>query len=146
MTKRKITVKASGFKKLIPVKVLEKRVWLLCKELTRKTYGYTCYTCGKENLTPFQCHTGHFRKKSLMPMQMKYDLRILRPQCPQCNLFQDGNEGAYATQLIRDHGAGYVLQIDDDIKYFKQNLFGATESREFLQNLIAEYKGLLAKS
>lgn len=141
MTKRKVTVKA-----LPKVKDLEKKVWELCKQITRKRYGYTCYTCGKDNLTSFQCHTGHFRKKSLMPMQMKYDLRILRPQCAGCNLFQDGNEAAYATQLIRDHGAEYVLKIDDDIKHYKQNLFGAADSREFLQNLIVEYKDILAKS
>lgn len=144
--RRKTPLKRKSSKPKLPtVRSLEQKVWELCKQITRKRYGNTCYTCGKTDLTPYQSHTGHFRKKSILPMQMKYDLRLLRIQCPGCNLFQDGNEGAYAIQLLKDEGPEYLLKLDEDIKYHKNNLMGAVDSRIFLQSLIEEYKNILGE-
>lgn len=135
-------------KKLPTIKSLEKKAWELCKQIVRKKYknssgNWTCYSCGEPIYEAGKCHTGHFMKKGSLPMALKYDLRILRPQCVGCNLFKDGNESAYAIHLLKDHGEKYLLQLDEDVKYHKGHTMGTMESREFLQNLIEEYKKIL---
>jgi hypothetical protein len=132
--------------KLPKVKTLEAKVWDLCRSITRIRYPNTCFTCGKENLEGKQWHTGHFIKKRKLPFEMKYDLRILRPQCQYCNLRQNGNEGMYAINIIKTEGVEYLLEIDKDIKLFSSlEPMNQPQQREYLENLIISYKNILDK-
>ena len=136
--------------KLASVSSLEKKVWILCKMLVRKYWCRSdmtafCFTCNK-HLKDFEdMHTGHWRKKSILPMSHKYDLRMLKIQCPGCNLFRNGNEAEYTIRLMKLYGEDWVNNLDREWKTAKLNLKGSAENREFLVNLINDYSTQLAK-
>lgn len=128
-------------RKLPKIKTLENKLWILCKEITRLKYTNTCFTCGKENLQGKELHTGHFLKKRILPYELKYDLRILRNQCPKCNLRGNGNEGLYAINLVKTEGVEYLLGIDADYNYYKTlEEMNVPEKRLFLLYKIESYK------
>lgn len=133
--------KKEAEKKLI--RSLKTKVWKLCKDITRSRYPNVCYTCKKENLEPKQMHTGHFLKEKSLPLQLKYDLRILRIQCPTCNLFLDGNEGRYAIQLIKDHGHEYILDFYAEVELLKDEELDHEQQVAFLKALISRYETIL---
>lgn len=127
------------------IRSLKTTIWRLCKEITRARYPNVCYTCKKENLEPKQCHTGHFLKEKGLPLQLKYDLRILRIQCPTCNLFLDGNEGRYAIQLTRDHGPSYIVDFYDEVLLLQNETLDQEQQIKFLETTIEKYKQILGK-
>lgn len=127
--------------KLPTVKYLENKVWELCKKITRLRYGDSCISCGKK-ATGKSLHTGHLFRKKFLPFQMKYDLRLLRPQDVYCNLRLKGNEAWYAVNLIRAEGPEYFLDIAEDIELYKGEQLDTKQKRGFLQNLIARYQGI----
>lgn len=124
------------------IRSLKTKVWKLCKEITRSRYPNVCYTCKKENLEPKQMHTGHFLKEKSLPLQLKYDLRILRIQCPTCNLYHDGNEGRYAIQLTRDHGPDYIVDFHDEVLMFQTEPLDLNQQITFLEDLVKKYQGM----
>lgn len=134
--------------KLVSVSSLEKKVWKLAKQVTRKNWCKEdgtafCFTCEKHLTDKASMHTGHWRKKSILPMTHKYDLRMLKIQCPGCNLFQDGNEAEYTLRLMKKYGSDWVTDLDDEWRRSKLHLMGGADSRIFLQNLISQYTKLL---
>lgn len=84
---------------------LKSKLWELCKQLTRKNYGYNCYTCGQESEAP---HTGHFIASSVCSAELRYALDNLRPQCYRCNIHLSGNWLAYESRLRQEHGEEWV--------------------------------------
>lgn len=133
-------------KKLPKIKTLENKLWKLCREIIRLKYFNTCFTCGKENITGKDNHTGHFLKKRLLPFYMKYDLRLLRPQCARCNLKGNGCEGLYAINLVKVEGVEYLLEIDKDFIYYKSiEEPSIPDKREFLLRQIEIYKTIKQK-
>ena len=40
-------------------KALKVKLWELCKQIIRKRYGNTCYTCGKSGLSGSSWQIGH---------------------------------------------------------------------------------------
>lgn len=127
--------------KLPKIKTLERKLWELCKQITRLKYTNTCFTCDKPDLHGKELHTGHFLKKRILPYEMKYDLRILRNQCSRCNLKGNGNEGLYAINLVKTEGVEYLLDIDKDYRFYKeQEEMNVPDKREFLLYTIERYK------
>jgi hypothetical protein len=98
--KRKATVKKR--KKKSDLQKLKEKLWELCKQITRATYGNTCYTCGKAGLEGSNWHTGHFISSSICSTALRYDLRNLRPQCYNCNINKSGNWLAFEYHLRKD--------------------------------------------
>ena len=86
-------------------------------------------------------HTGHYFRKRYLPLQMKYDLRLLRPQCSYCNLRLHGNLEWYTIGLLREHPASYLLGIAEDIK--KTKILSTPEKRVFLLDLEQQYVTIL---
>lgn len=127
--------------KLPKIKTLENKVWLLCKEIIRLKYPHKCVTCQKD-IEGKSLHTGHLFRKKFLPLQMKYDLRILRPQCPYCNLRMSGNESWYSWYIVKEHGADYFLQIGYDIQKYKKEI-SLPEKRQFLLSLVSEYEQII---
>lgn len=101
-----------------------------------------CYTCKKENLQGSDWQTGHFFRKRILPMQLKYDLRILRPQCAYCNLRQKGHEAVYACELLIRHGENYLLDFYDEYKTLKEEKLTVKQQRVFLEKTIERYKSM----
>lgn len=124
--------------KLPTIKSLEAKVWKECVRIIRKKYDHTCIACSKpcqgKNL-----HTGHYFRKKFLPLQMKYDLRLLRPECSYCNLRLFGNLEWYTINLIKQQGADYLLDIAEDIEFYREEKLDTKQQRLFLQNLLEKY-------
>jgi hypothetical protein len=118
-------------------KKLQDELWELCKQIIRKKYGNVCYTCGKENLKGSNWHTGHMIAKASLGAFLKYDLRVLRPQCYHCNVNLGGNGAEFYRRMVEIEGKKYVESIYKD----KQILLKADEL--WYNNKIEEYKLIL---
>lgn len=117
---------------------LKQKLWILCRELTRKVYGFSCYTCGAHSDA---IHTGHFISSSVCSVSLRYDLRNLRPQCFRCNIHLSGNWLAYEKRLILEHGQSYV----DNLKTENERSKGLMFDSLWYEAKIVEYSQMLEK-
>lgn len=126
------------FKKKSP-KTLQNKIWKLCKEITRKKYGNECYTCTQKNLVGSNWQTGHFIPKAILDPYLKYDLRVLRPQCMRCNYDLGGNGAEFMRKMIIREGQEYVDQI------FRERRFDVSskEAYTYYESLIPRYEQIL---
>lgn len=137
---KKKTVK----KKLKTVSQLHKLVW---KEIQRiyKDKGNVCYTCG---LTCYGTnrHIGHGIAKSSLSLQWKYDMRNLKIQCMNCNIWKGGNQHIFIGKLEKEkEGLAFLKEACrnvDGIWYPKKEEDLSFDSRIFLENLLASLKML----
>lgn len=116
---------------------LKKRLWELCKQIIRITYGPTCYTCGKKGLEGASWQTGHFIPSGSCGAYLRYDLRNLRPQCYFCNINNGGAGATFYRNLVANEGQEYVDQI------FKDKNIIVKADVIWLQNKIDEYEKIL---
>lgn len=98
----------------LPISRLQRQIWELCKQITRNKYGNTCYTCGRNGLEGSNWHTGHLFAKASLGAYLKYDLRVLRPQCYNCNINYGGNGAVFIDRLRVQEGTEYVEGIIRD--------------------------------
>lgn len=117
-----------------------KQLWSLCREITRRRYGNTCYTCGKQNLSGSDFQTGHFIAKSICSTELAYDLDNLRIQCSACNIWKSGNWVAFEEHLIADHGREYVETLKRRNKETKGKKYGS----HWMKQKIVEHKEVLS--
>lgn len=96
------------------IKKAKKRLWELCKQIIRKTYGNTCYTCKKTGLVGSSWQTGHFIASSIGGAYLRFDLRNLRPQCYRCNIDLSGSGAVFYRTLVLDKGQQYVDELFRD--------------------------------
>lgn len=96
----------------VRIAVLQRKLWELCKQITRRRYGNTCYTCGAKDLVGANWHTGHLWPKSALGAWLKYDLRVLRPQCYHCNINLGGNGAVYYRKMVEEMGQGYMDALE----------------------------------
>jgi len=118
-------------------KKLEDKLWELCKQITRKRYGNVCYACGKQGLEGSNWHTGHLYPKATLSAYMKYDLRVLRPQCYNCNINLGGNGAVYLEKMIEREGEEYLEQIRKD------KMISIRADEQFYIDKIVEYTEIL---
>ena len=130
-------VKRAAKKKTNPVKKLKAKLWELCKQIIRKRYGNTCYTCGAKDLQGSNWHTGHFLPSSTCGNYLRYDLRNLRPQCYRCNISLSGNGSSFYRNLVARDSQAYVDQL------FKDKEVIVKADAHFYQNLIDQYEKLI---
>lgn len=96
------------------ISVLQRHIWEHCKRIIRMKYGNSCYTCPKKGLSGSNWHTGHLLAKASVGGFLKYDLRLLRPQCYHCNINLGGNGAIFITNMREIEGDEYVKQILTD--------------------------------
>lgn len=121
-------------KKSVPQ--LEKILWDLCKEITRILYK-DCYTCSQRNLEGMNAQTGHMHPKGACGASMKYDLRILRLQCFQCNISHGGMGAIYKENM--DHEIG-KKESDKLLAEAKSSKGKPIKASTHYINLIHEYR------
>ena len=95
---------------------IQRTLWELCKQIIRKRYGNTCYTCGAVGLVGSNWHTGHLFAKASVGAFLKYDLRLLRPQCYNCNINLGGNGARFIDKMRVLEGDEYVDSIIRDMQ------------------------------
>lgn len=117
-----------------PLAKAKDKLWELCKELTRKRYGYNCYTCGTYAKHP---HTGHFITSSTCSTELRYDLSNLRPQCYACNVYRSGNWIEFEKRLI-DEGVDV-----EELKKRNERTKGLQYDISWYEEKTEEYEKLL---
>jgi len=96
------------------ISLIQRKLWEECKRIIRARYKPICYTCGATGLTGANFQTGHLFPKASLGAYLKYDLRVLRPQCFACNIHR-GGEGALFIEYMRaEEGNAYVDKIIKD--------------------------------
>lgn len=93
------------------ISLIQRKIWVECKRIIRQKYGNKCFTCGRSDLQGSNWHTGHCFPKAALGASLKYDLRLLRPQCYNCNINLGGNGALFIENLRRVEGNDYVNQI-----------------------------------
>ena len=93
------------------ISLIQRKIWNECKRIIREKYGNTCYTCGVKGLEGSNWHTGHLLAKASLGAYLKYDLRVLRPQCYKCNIHHGGRGVEFYLKMVEQEGQEYVSQI-----------------------------------
>lgn len=136
-----IGLKKSKKGKKDPRKAQKKKLWELCKQITRKRYQnkdgtWNCYTCGRLIDEPFKAQTGHFIASSICGFGLRYDLRNLRIQDYFCNINLGGNGATYYKKMVEEVGQKAV-----DTLFKEKNEIQKLD----LEVRIAEYEVILEK-
>jgi hypothetical protein len=97
-----------------PISKLQRQIWELCKKIIREKYGNVCYTCGAKGLVGSNWHTGHLFAKASLGAYLKYDLRVLRPQCYNCNINRGGMGADFYRNMIEREGQDYMDKLEKD--------------------------------
>lgn len=119
------------------IKSLKTELWELCKQIIRKKYGNTCFTCGKSGLEGSNWHTGHFIPSASGGILLRYHLDNLFCQCYHCNVNLGGNGAVFYRNLVAQKGQDYVDTL------FKIKNQSAKADILFYENKIQEYKKIL---
>lgn len=121
------------------ISTIQNKLWELCKQITRKTYGNVCYTCSKSGLVGSDWHTGHLFPKQACGASMKYDLRILRPQCYNCNINLGGMGTMFGYKMRQELGDDAWEALVKDFHYSK---LGKTKAYDHYLLLLSVYQDL----
>lgn len=119
-----------------PISKIQRQLWEICKQLIRKKYSNTCYTCSRTGLSGSNWHTGHLWPKASLGAYLKYDLRVLRPQCYHCNINLGGNGAIYYKNLMTEIGPEKLAELERD-----RNV--SVKAYDHYLKLIGEYQELL---
>jgi len=130
-------MKRSKLKKVSKQKIstIQNKIWEHCKRIIRKMYGNVCYTCGATNLTAQNWQTGHLWAKASLGAFLKYDLRVLRPQCYFCNINCGGKGADFWLKMWEEKGADYMNQLLADRKV-------TVKAMDFYLELLKKYENL----
>ena len=120
----------------VPISRLQRKLWELCKNIIRLKYGNTCYTCYKTGLSGGNWQTGHMWAKASVGAYLKYDLRILRPQCYHCNINLGGRGADFYARMIEEMGQEYMTNLQKDRQV-------SVKSYDHYVKLLSEYKQIL---
>lgn len=135
---KKCKLRKQGLRRLgkQKISVVQRKLWKLCKEIIRKRYGNHCYTCKAEGLKGGNWHTGHLWAKASLGAYLKYDLRVLRPQCYNCNINRGGMGADFYQRMLIEIGEEKIAQLQRD----RQVIVNAMDH---YQKLISEYEKIL---
>lgn len=117
------------------ISLIQRKIWEEVKRIIRKQYPHTCYTCGKTDLVGGNLHTGHLLAKASLGAFLKYDLRLLRPQCYNCNINHGGMGAIFIEKMRHTEGNEYVNEILLDRSV-------TVKAYDFYVELLEKYKTL----
>lgn len=118
------------------ISLVQRKLWVLCRNIIRQKYGSTCYTCSRTGLSGGNWQTGHMWAKASVGAYLKYDLRILRPQCYHCNINLGGRGADFYTRMLSDIGEEAMAQLQKDRQV-------TVNAMDHYLKLIKEYTELL---
>lgn len=97
-----------------PISKIQRRLWEHCKRIIRQRYGNKCYTCGRSGLEGSNWHTSHLWPKASLGAYLKYDLRVLRPACYNCNINLGGNGAVFYKRMLEEIGKVEMRNLELD--------------------------------
>lgn len=115
------------------ISLIQRKIWVECKRIIRAKYGNVCYTCHRSGLEGANWHTGHMLSKASIGAYLKYDLRLLRPQCYNCNINLGGMGAIFIENMRKIEGNNYVDSILKD-----RNM--TVKAYDFYLELLEKYK------
>lgn len=118
------------------ISTIQNKLWDLCKEIIRKRYKNLCYTCTAVDLQGSNWHTGHLWSKASLGAYMKYDLRVLRPQCYNCNINRGGMGADFYKRMLEEIGPEAMEKLQKDRQV-------TVNAYDHYLKLIEEYKKIL---
>lgn len=118
-----------------PISLIQRKLWEECKRIIRARHGNVCYTCDRANLSGSNQHTGHMWPKAALGAWLKYDLRVLRIQCYNCNINLGGNGAEFYVRMLKEIGPDAMskLQLERNI---------SVKAYDHYLKLLEEYKTL----
>lgn len=117
------------------ISLIQRKLWDECRRIIRKRYTNTCYTCGQTELVGSNWQTGHLWPKASLSAYLKYDLRVLRPQCFSCNIHHGGAGADFYLRMWEENGAEYMNQL-------KADRSKTVKAYDHYEKLLQEYKTL----
>ena len=120
---------------------LKEELWGLCRQIVKKRYGNSCYTCGREVPDGKGMHTAHYITSSLCSVALRYDLRNLRTGCYNCNINLSGNWPAYQKRVEQELGPEITATLLKENEETKGLIYGT----DWFERQITHYKTLLEK-
>lgn len=121
------------------ISLVQRKVWERVKWLVRERYGNKCYTCGRSGLSGSNWHTGHMWPKAALGAYLKYDMRVLRPQCYNCNINLGGNGAVFYAKMLAEIGSEAMEQLVQD----RQT---SVKAMEHYLSVLLLYNGLIEES
>lgn len=109
-------MKRSKLKKKSKAKIstIQNKIWELIKQIVRKKYPNVCYTCGQTGLGGSNQQTGHLWAKASLGAYLKYDLRVLRIQCYNCNINRGGMGADFYSKMLQEVGWVEMGKLEKD--------------------------------
>jgi 5-methylcytosine-specific restriction endonuclease McrA len=86
------------------VAALKRRLWALVAKYVRERDGNICVTCGKPG-----DQAGHFFSRRIPSLWV--DPKNLGCQCSTCNLYMQGNPGAFARYIMETYGTEELARL-----------------------------------
>lgn len=120
----------------LPISRLQRQLWELCKQIIRKKYGNRCYTCPRIGLVGSDWHTGHLWSKAALGAFLKYDLRVLRPQCYNCNINRGGMGADFYKKMLKEIGSEAMEKLEQDRQV-------SVKAYDYYLKLLEEYQKLV---
>ncbi len=120
------------------ISTIQNKLWEIIKQIVRKKYPHSCYTCGATGLSGSNLQTGHLWAKASLGAYLKYDLRVLRLQCYHCNINLGGRGADFYKRMLEEIGSEEMEKLQKD----RQRIVKAYEHYE---SLIEEYTDVLKK-
>ena len=117
------------------ISTIQNKIWELLKNIIRQKYGNTCYTCSRTGLSGGNWQTGHMWPKASVGAYLKYDPRILRPQCYHCNINLGGNGAVFYTRMLKEIGKEEMEKLERDRQVI-------VKAYDHYVKLLEEYKKL----
>ena len=118
------------------MKAITNELWELCRQITFNRHGTNCYTCPQRNLEGSNRQCGHGFPKGALGAVMKYDLRILKPQCYSCNINKGGMGAVFWKNLENEMGKKAADKLFLECQRSK---IGGANARNHYLYLIEEY-------
>ena len=131
--KPKTALKRTKLRKVskAPLALIQRKIWAIIRLRIREKYGNTCYTCLRTGLEKSNWHTGHMWAKASLGAFLKYDERVLRPQCYDCNINKGGMGADFYTHMLHDIGGIKMAKLEKD-----RNVI--VNARDHYEKLLAE--------
>lgn len=114
---------------------VQRSLWEAVRGQIRAKHGNTCYTCDATGLEKQNWQCGHLWPKASLGAFLKYDERVLRPQCFRCNINMGGMGAEFYKRILAEIGPKAMRKLEEDKKV-------TVKAMDWYQLQLKNYAGL----